>query len=384
MERVAAAMTEFPEGFTVHPKVLPQLQRRADAIRSGPIDWATAELLAFGSLLMEGRPVRLVGQDSRRGTFSQRFAAVIDRVTNQAYVPLKHLTPDQGRFHVFDSLLSEYASMGFEYGYSVAAPEALVLWEGQFGDFANGAQTIADEFIAAGNAKWTQKSGVVLLLPHGYEGQGPDHSSARIERWLTLCSEGALAVCQPSTPASYFHLLRTHAYVNWHRPVVIMTPKSMLRSKAAVSPVTEFTQGRWQPAMGDPSITDHTGVKRIVMCSGKIRWELIAARSEAGLDGQVAILPLERLYPLPARELAAELAKYPQVKDVRWAQDEPENQGAWWFLQLHLPQAIATFLPGYELKMTGIMRPAASAPSVGSVKVHTAQEADLLARALAG
>jgi 2-oxoglutarate dehydrogenase E1 component len=333
---------------------------------------------------MEGRPVRLVGQDSRRGTFSQRFAAVIDRVTNQAYVPLKHLTPDQGRFHVFDSLLSEYASMGFEYGYSVAAPDALVCWEGQFGDFANGAQTIADEFIAAGNAKWTQKSGVVLLLPHGYEGQGPDHSSARIERWLTLCSEGALAVCQPSTPASYFHLLRTHAYVNWHRPVVIMTPKSMLRSKVAVSPVTEFTQGRWQPAMGDPTITDHKGVKRIVMCSGKIRWELVQARHEAGLDGEVAILPLERLYPLPARELAAELAKYPQVTDVRWAQDEPENQGAWWFLQLHLPQAIATFLPGYELKMTGIMRPAASAPSVGSVKVHTAQESDLLARALAG
>ena len=384
MEAVAKAHLTFPEGFAVHPKVRPQLERRAESIRSGPVDWATAELLAFGSLLMEGRPVRLVGQDTRRGTFSQRFAAVIDRVTNQAYVPLKHLTPDQGRFHVFDSLLSEYASMGFEYGYSVAAPDALVCWEGQFGDFANGAQTIADEFIAAGNAKWTQKSGVVLLLPHGYEGQGPDHSSARIERWLTLCSEGALAVCQPSTPASYFHLLRTHAYVNWHRPVVIMTPKSMLRSKVAVSPVTEFTQGRWQPAMGDPTITDHAAVKRIVMCSGKIRWELVQARSEAGLDGQVAILPLERLYPLPARELAAELARYPQVTDVRWAQDEPENQGAWWFLQLHLPQAIATFLPGYELKMTGIMRPAASAPSVGSVKVHTAQEADLLARALAG
>ncbi|WP_414703452.1 multifunctional oxoglutarate decarboxylase/oxoglutarate dehydrogenase thiamine pyrophosphate-binding subunit/dihydrolipoyllysine-residue succinyltransferase subunit [Propionicimonas sp.] len=384
MEAVAKAHLTFPEGFTVHPKVLPQLQRRADAIRSGPIDWATAELLAFGSLLMEGRPVRVVGQDSRRGTFSQRFAAVIDRVTNQAYVPLKHLKPDQGRFHVFDSLLSEYASMGFEYGYSVAAPDALVCWEGQFGDFANGAQTIADEFIAAGNAKWSQKSGVVLLLPHGYEGQGPDHSSARIERWLTLCSEGALAVCQPSTPASYFHLLRTHAYVNWHRPVVIMTPKSMLRSKVAVSPVTEFTQGRWQPAMGDPTITDHAAVKRIVLCSGKIRWELVQARHDAGLDGQVAILPLERLYPLPARELAAELAKYPQVTDVRWAQDEPENQGAWWFLQLHLPQAIAAFLPDYELKMTGIMRPAASAPSVGSVKVHTAQESDLLTRALAG
>ena len=383
MEAVAAAHLTFPEGFTVHPKVLPQLERRADNIRNGPIDWATAELLAFGSLVMEGRPVRLVGQDSRRGTFSQRFAAVIDRVNNRAYVPLKHLTPDQGGFHVFDSLLSEYASMGFEYGYSVAAPEALVLWEGQFGDFANGAQTIADEFIAAGNAKWTQKSGVVLLLPHGYEGQGPDHSSARIERWLTLCSEGALAVCQPSTPASYFHLLRTHAYVNWHRPVVIATPKSMLRSKFATSPRSEFLQGRWQPAMGDPTIADPKTVQRIVLCSGKIRWELTQARAEAGLDDQVAIMPLERLYPLPARELAAELAKFPQVSDVRWVQDEPENQGAWWFLKLHLPSAVAAFLPGYELNLTGVTRPAASAPSVGSVKVHQAQEAELLARALA-
>ena len=383
MEAVAKAHLTFPEGFSVHPKVLPQLERRADNIRNGPIDWATAELLAFGSLLMEGRPVRLVGQDSRRGTFSQRFAALIDRVDNRAYVPLKHLTPDQGRFHVFDSLLSEYAAMGFKYGYSVAAPDALVLWEGQFGDFANGAQTIADEFISSGNAKWTQKSGVVLLLPHGYEGQGPDHSSARIERWLTLCSEGALAVCQPSTPASYFHLLRTHAYVNWHRPVVVATPKSMLRSKAATSSPRDFTHGRWQPAMGDPTITDPSTVRRILLCSGKIRWELVAARAEAGLDSQVAILPLERLYPLPTRELAAELAKYPQVTDIRWVQDEPENQGAWWFLQLYLADAIRTILPDYDLEMTGITRPAASAPSVGSVKVHQAQEADLLARALA-
>ncbi len=301
MEAVARAHLTFPEGFSVHPKVRPQLERRAESIRKGPIDWATAELLAFGSLLMEGRPVRLVGQDTRRGTFSQRFAAIVDRVTNQAYVPLKHLSEDQGQFHVFDSLLSEYAAMGFEYGYSVAAPDALVCWEAQFGDFANGGQTISDEFIASGAAKWTQKSGVVLLLPHGYEGQGPDHSSARLERWLTLCSEGALAVCQPSTPASYFHLLRTHAYVNWHRPVVVATPKSMLRSKVATSPVSEFTEGRWQPAMGDPTITDHQAVRRLVLCSGKIRWELLQARAEAGLDGQVAILPLERLYPLPAK-----------------------------------------------------------------------------------
>jgi len=384
METVASAHTSFPEGFAVHPKVLPQLERRAESIRTGPIDWATAEMLAFGSLLLEGRPVRLVGQDTRRGTFSQRFASVVDRVTNESYVPLKHLAEDQGQFHVFDSLLSEYAAMGFEYGYSVAAPDALVCWEAQYGDFANGAQTIADEFISAGNAKWTQKSGVVLLLPHGFEGQGPDHSSARLERWLNLCSEGALAVCQPSTPASYFHLLRTHAYVNWHRPVVIATPKSMLRNKQAVSDVSEFTAGSWKPAMGDPTITDHAAVERIVLCSGKIRWELVTARSEAGLDGKVAILPLERLYPLPARELAAEFERYGHVSDVRFVQDEPENQGAWWFLQVNLPRAIGALVPGYELRLRGITRPPASAPAVGLLKVHLDQSADLMTRALAG
>ena len=382
MAKVAHAHVSYPDGFRIHPKVQPQMQRRADSILNGPIDWATGELLAFGSLLLEGRPVRLVGQDSRRGTFSQRFAALVDRDTAEYYVPLNHLAEQQGHFHVYDSLLSEYAAMGFEYGYSVAAPDALVCWEAQFGDFANGAQTIADEFIAAGNAKWTQKSGVVLLLPHGFEGQGPDHSSARIERWLSLCSEGALAVCQPSTPASYFHLLRTHAYVNWHRPVVIATPKSMLRNKLATSVPSDFTQGRWQPAIGDPTITDHAAVERIVLCSGKIRWDLVAARAEAGLEGKVAIISLERLYPLPAKELAAELAQYPRVTDIRYAQDEPENQGAWWFVQGQLPDAVAAFLPGYRLVMTGVTRPASSAPSVGSLKVHQQQQEDLLRRAL--
>ncbi|MFT4295225.1 MAG: multifunctional oxoglutarate decarboxylase/oxoglutarate dehydrogenase thiamine pyrophosphate-binding subunit/dihydrolipoyllysine-residue succinyltransferase subunit, partial [Micropruina sp.] len=383
MAKVARVHVTFPEGFAVHPKVLPQLQRRADGILHGPIDWATAESLAFGSLLLEGRPVRLVGQDSRRGTFVQRFAAVVDRNTAESYVPLNHLAPDQGTFQVYDSLLSEYAAMGFEYGYSVAAPDALVCWEAQFGDFANGAQTIADEFIASANAKWTQKSGVVLMLPHGYEGQGPDHSSARIERWLQLCHEGALAVCQPSTPASYFHLLRTHAYVNWHRPVVIATPKSMLRSKQAVSQPTDFTQGRWEPAVGDPTIADPSQVRRILLCSGKIRWDLVTARAEAGLDGKVAILSLERLYPLPAKELAAQLAQYPADADIRFVQDEPENQGSWWFLQQHLPEAVAAFLPGYQLTMTGVTRPAASAPSVGSLKIHRLQQDDLLTRAFA-
>ena len=384
MQLIADAQVTYPEGFAVHPKVLPQMQRRAEAIMNGPIDWATAELLAFGSLLMEGRTVRLTGQDSRRGTFSQRFAAVVDRNTNEEYIPLKHLTDDQGQFHVFDSLLSEYAVMGFEYGYSVASPQSLVLWEGQFGDFANGAQTVADEFISSGDAKWTQKSGVTLLLPHGYEGQGPDHSSARIERWLQLCSEGALAVCQPSTPASHFHLLRTHTYVNWHRPLVVMTPKSMLRSKAAASSPEDFTNGSWRPAIGDESITDPSAVQAVILCSGKIRWELVAQRAKRGLEGKVAIVSLERLYPLPTDDLAAELARYPHVTDIRFVQDEPLNQGSWPFMALHLPAALAEKMGGREVELTPVARPESSSPSVGLLKVHQAQEKVLMDQAFEG
>ncbi|MBO1030829.1 multifunctional oxoglutarate decarboxylase/oxoglutarate dehydrogenase thiamine pyrophosphate-binding subunit/dihydrolipoyllysine-residue succinyltransferase subunit, partial [Tessaracoccus sp. SD287] len=384
LQAISNAHTTFPEDFTVHPKVLPQLERRAKQILEGPIDWATAEMLAFGALLLEGRPVRLAGQDSRRGTFTQRFAAVVDRVTNEEYLPLRHISDDQASFEVYDSLLSEYAAMGFEYGYSVARPDALVLWEAQFGDFANGAQTIIDEFISSGNAKWTQKSGVVLLLPHGHEGQGPDHSSARIERWLQLCSENALAVCQPSSAASHFHLLRQHAYVNWHRPVMIATPKSMLRNKLAASQPEEFTSGRWEPALDDPTITDPAAVERILLCSGKVRWDLVAERKKLGLDGRVAIVSLERLYPLPDQALAQILSRYQHVTDITFVQDEPENQGSWQFMKLRLPEAVAQHLPGYQLDMKVVCRPYASAPSVGSMKAHKEQEEDLMRRAFGG
>ncbi len=382
LDLVSQVHVDLPEGFTPHPKVLPQLERRAEAIKNGPIDWATAEIIAFGSLLMEQRPVRLAGQDSRRGTFSQRFAAIVDRVTNEAWVPLKHLTDDQATFDVFDSLLSEYAALGFEYGYSVARPDALVLWEAQFGDFVNGAQIIADEFVASGQAKWTQKSGVVLLLPHGYEGQGPDHSSARIERWLQLCAENALAVCQPSTAASYFHLLRQHAYVNWHRPVVIATPKSMLRSKQAASMPEEFTSGKWRPALDDPTVEDALQVERVLVCSGKIRWELVSRREKLGLDGKVAIVALERLYPLPGEEMAEIMDRYRHVTDVRFVQDEPANQGPWPFISVHLPNAIRMH-SDYDLEMQRIARAWSSAPSVGSHKVHLQQTEELLQRAFA-
>lgn len=381
LERVAQVYEELPQNFTAHPKVLRQLQRRANAIRKGPIDWATAELLAFGSLLQERRHVRLVGQDTRRGTFSQRFGAVVDRVTNEAWVPLKHLSASQAPFDIYDSNLTEYGAMGFEYGYSAAAPDALVLWEAQYGDFANGAQTIADEFITSGFAKWYQRSGVVLLLPHGYEGAGPDHSSCRIERWLQSCEGGNLAVTMPSTPASYFHLLRQHAYVNWHRPLVVATPKSMLRNPAATSAPSEFVDSKWRPALADPSITDPGTVRRVLLCSGKVRWDLVAKRAELGLDGQVAIIAVERLYPLATDALVEILRRFPPLDDIRFVQEEPENQGAWQFLERHLVPELSAGL-GRAIALRPFTRPAAPASSVGSHDVHIAQQEELITAAL--
>ena len=383
LKKIADAHTTFPEGFAVHPKVMPQLQRRAAAITQGPIDWATGEILALGALLLEGRTVRLTGQDTRRGTFVQRFASVVDRVTGESWVPLKHLDDDQGKFHVFDSLLSEYAAMGFEYGYSVARPDALVLWEAQFGDFANGAQTIIDEFITSGEAKWTQKSGVVLLLPHGYEGQGPDHSSARIERFLTLGAERAITVAQPSTPASHFHRLRLQALDELHRPLIVMTPKSMLRNKQAVSQPEDFTEGSWQPVLADPTVTDPGQVEKVILCSGKVRWDLVTRRQQAGLVGKVAIIAVERLYPLPGAEIADQLAPFTQVREVRWVQDEPANQGAWPFMALNLPEALGEAAPDRDWRLVPVTRSSASAPSVGSAKVHESQQRALLDAAIA-
>jgi multifunctional 2-oxoglutarate metabolism enzyme len=378
LKKVADAHTTFPSGFTVHPKVMPQLQRRAAAITQGPIDWATAEIVAFGSLLLEGRTVRLTGQDTRRGTFVQRFAAIVDRKTGESWVPLKHLDDNQGKFHVFDSLLSEYAAMGFEYGYSVASPEALVLWEAQFGDFVNGAQTIIDEFITSGQAKWTQQSGVVLLLPHGYEGQGPDHSSARLERFLQLAAEDAFTVAQPSTPANYFHMLRQQALGELHRPLIVMTPKSMLRNKLAVSDPTDLTQGSWKPVLGDPTIEDPSQVSSILLCSGKIHWDLVNARSQAKKDGQVAIIGVERLYPLPVKDIVKQVKRFEGVEELRWVQDEPANQGAWPFMALNLPPRLAETEPGRTWRLTKVTRPESSAPSVGSAAVHMQQHRALM------
>jgi 2-oxoglutarate decarboxylase len=375
LKKISEAYTNLPEGFTAHPKVLPQLQRRAAAITQGPIDWASGEMIGFGSLLLDGRPVRLAGQDSRRGTFVQRFAAIIDRVSGQDYIPLQHLDEDQANFHVYDSLLSEYAALGFEYGYSVARPEALVLWEAQFGDFVNGAQTIIDEYISSGEAKWGQKSGVVLLLPHGYEGQGPDHSSARIERFLMLCAENAMTVAQPSTPASYFHLLRRHTLAEEHNPLIVFTPKQLLRLKAAVSQPEEFTRGAFRPVIADTEADVNT-VQKVLLCSGRVAYDLLAERKKTEPDKiSTAIVRVEQLYPLPAEEVKAELAKYPNLQEVRWVQDEPANQGPWPFMALNLTEHLGG-KPFYR-----VSRPAMSAPSVGSHSVHANEQATLMKQA---
>ncbi len=363
-----------PEGFTIHPRLLPQLQRRAAMVSDDAIDWATGELLAFGGVLMDGHTVRLVGQDTRRGTFGQRHAVLVDRHTGGEYTPLRRFNSVGARFLVYDSLLSEFAAMGFEYGYSVARPEALVCWEAQFGDFVNGAQTILDEFISSGEQKWGQRSSVVLLLPHGYEGQGPDHSSARIERFLSLCAQDNMTVSMPSTPANYFHLLRWQALSGRHKPLIVFTPKSMLRLRAATSRVADFTQGSFLPVIEDPAPLDPAGVRKIVLCSGKIYYDLDEKRSAHGQQ-DTALIRVERLYPLPAAEIRAQIDRYPAGAEVAWVQEEPANMGAWPTLALHLPAAV-----GRPIQVVSL--PASSAPAVGSSVAAKGEHAEAVEAAL--
>ncbi|WP_414636082.1 multifunctional oxoglutarate decarboxylase/oxoglutarate dehydrogenase thiamine pyrophosphate-binding subunit/dihydrolipoyllysine-residue succinyltransferase subunit [Actinophytocola sp.] len=378
IERIADAHVELPEGFTPHPRVKPVLERRAKMAREGGIDWAFAELLAFGSLCLEGRLVRLAGQDSRRGTFTQRHAVIIDRHTGKEYTPLQNLAPDQGKFLVYDSALSEYAALGFEYGYSVANPDALVLWEAQFGDFVNGAQSVIDEYISSSEAKWGQVSDVVVLLPHGHEGQGPDHTSGRIERWLQLCAEGSMTVAIPSTPANYFHLLRRHALDGVQRPLVVFTPKSMLRNKAAVSAVEEFTEeARFNTIIDDPTITDPTTIRRVLFVSGKLYYELAAEKDKIGAT-DTAIVRIEQLYPVPTKRLQAVFDRYRAAADFRFVQEEPANQGAWPFYGLHLPELFPD-MP----RLTRVSRRMMSAPSAGSSKVHEIEQRQIIDKAFA-
>ncbi len=374
VKRIIDTQTTLPAGFTVHPRLLPQLQRRAAMVEQDEIDWATGELLAFGSTLIDGHSVRLIGQDSRRGTFGQRHAVLVDRHTGEEYVPLRAFNTQTARFHVYDSLLSEYAAVGFEYGYSVARPDALVCWEAQFGDFVNGAQTILDEFISSGEQKWGQQSGVVLLLPHGYEGQGPDHSSARVERFLTLCAQDNMTVAMPSTPASYFHLLRWQALSSRVKPLIVFTPKSMLRLKAATSAMADFTTGSFRPVLSDlagaQAGVDPAGVRRVVLCAGKIYYDLAERRQATGAR-DIALIRVERLYPRPTQEIAAELSRYPASAEVVWVQEEPANMGSWPHMALHLPTALGR-------PISVVSRPASSAPASGKAKVHAAEQAAIV------
>ena len=378
VKRIVESQIALPETFVVHSRLAPQLQRRAQMVEDGTIDWGMGETLALGSILLEGRTVRLAGQDTRRGTFGQRHAVIVHRETGEEYTPLAHLGDGQGTFFAYDSLLSEYAAMGFEYGYSVARPDALVMWEAQFGDFANGAQTIIDEFIASGEQKWGQLSGVTLLLPHGYEGQGPDHSSARPERFLALCAQGNMTVAMPSTPASYFHLLRWQALTSHHKPLIVMTPKSMLRLKAAVSAREDFTSGTFRPVIGDDTV-DASEVRRVLLCSGKVAYDLMAGRAAAQRN-DVAIVRIERLYPLPVDEVATALSEFPREAQFAWVQEEPANQGAWPFMALNLNEHLVERFDGRRLHR--VSGPALAASSVGSHKVHETEQAALVAEAL--
>ncbi|KUF16313.1 multifunctional oxoglutarate decarboxylase/oxoglutarate dehydrogenase thiamine pyrophosphate-binding subunit/dihydrolipoyllysine-residue succinyltransferase subunit [Streptomyces silvensis] len=379
VKRIAESQVNIPDHVTVHPRLLPQLQRRAAMVEDGTIDWGMGETLAIGSLLLEGTPVRLAGQDSRRGTFGQRHAVLIDRNTGDDYTPLLYLSEEQARFNAYDSLLSEYAAMGFEYGYSLARPESLVMWEAQFGDFVNGAQTVVDEFISSAEQKWGQTSGVTLLLPHGYEGQGPDHSSARPERFLQLCAQNNMTVAMPTLPSNYFHLLRWQVHNPHHKPLVVFTPKWMLRLKAAASKTEEFTTGGFRPVIGDASV-EAEAVRKVVFCAGKLYYELEAERQKRGVK-DTAIIRIERLYPLPGAELQAEIAKFPNAEKYLWAQEEPANQGAWPFIALnlidHLDLAVGADIP-HDERLRRISRPHGSSPAVGSKKRHEQEQEQLL------
>jgi 2-oxoglutarate dehydrogenase E1 component len=375
--RVAAAMDAPPAGFTVHPKLARTLQARRDLYDEGEVDWSMAEALAFGSLLVEGTDVRLSGQDSRRGTFSQRHQVLVDFETGAEWLPLSGLSRGGGKLWLYDSLLSEYAALGFEYGYSTVHTDALVAWEAQFGDFANGAQIVIDQFITAGHGKWGQASGLVLLLPHGYEGQGPEHSSARIERFLTLCAGDNLQVVNATTAAQYFHLLRRQVRRSVRRPLVVLTPKSLLRARHARSPVGELTAGRFKEVLDDPSPPDPSRVTRVVLASGKVAYDALAHRDEHALPA--AVVRVEQLYPWPEMLVLDAISKYSAAREVVWLQEEPENMGPWTFVHGRLHRLLRE-----DYSLRHVSRPESASPATGILTVHQREQADLLARTFHG
>ncbi len=385
LSQVADRMGTTPTDFDVHPKLVKLLERRRKVIgEDGEIDWATAEALAFGTLLLEGNPVRLSGQDSSRGTFSQRHAVFVDRRTGEEYAPLDHLSDDQARFEVYDSHLSEAGVLGFEYGYSLADPTTLTIWEAQFGDFVNGAQVIIDQFISSAHVKWKRMSGLVMLLPHGYEGQGPEHSSARLERFLQICAEDNLQVVNCTTPAQYFHLLRRQTRRNYRAPLVVATPKSLLRSPLAVSKPQELARGRFRPVIDDPRSVDPGAVRRVVMCWGKVYYDLLAAqearreaRGSAAPD--TALIRVEEVYPWPAEELRELISRYGSAPEVFWTQEEPANMGAFSFVRDRIEELL---LPHQSLQYAG--RRASASTATGSLRIHRNEQEALVKATFAG
>ncbi len=374
IQQITRSIAAVPAGFAVNPKIERILSARVKTVDTrGGIDWAFAEALAFGSLLAEKTPVRLSGQDSRRGTFSQRHAVLVDGRTGERHIPLNHLALGQDELCVYDSLLSEAAVLGFDYGYSLDEPHMLILWEAQFGDFANGAQVIIDQFIASGESKWGRASGLVMLLPHGYEGQGPEHSSARLERFLQLCADENIQVATPSTPAQYFHLLRRQVRRDFRKPLVVMTPKSLLRHKKAVSPVDQFVSGRFQEVVDVP--VDAEGVRRVLVCGGKVYYDLVARRDGEGKNRDVAIVRLEQPYPWPAEALRATLSRYRGAQEWVWVQEESQNMGAWTFVAPRLQD-----LMGVPFQYVG--RDASASPATGSHSVHDREQEELVEAAI--
>ncbi|HEX6418329.1 MAG TPA: multifunctional oxoglutarate decarboxylase/oxoglutarate dehydrogenase thiamine pyrophosphate-binding subunit/dihydrolipoyllysine-residue succinyltransferase subunit [Acidimicrobiales bacterium] len=376
LDRVYGAMSGWPDGFKVHPKLARQFASRDKMVREeGQVDWATAEHLAFGSLLLEGVDIRLAGQDSRRGTFSQRHAVLVDHTDGREWAPLAHLGADQGKFWIYDSLLSEYAALGFEYGYSVANKDALVCWEAQFGDFVNGGSIVIDQFLVAAEDKWDQSSGLVLLLPHGYEGQGPEHSSGRIERFLTLCAEDNLQVCIPTTAAQYFHVLRRQMNREVRKPLVVFTPKSLLRAKAARSPLDALTAGSFGEVLDDPGVTDPAAVRRVVLCAGKVGQEALVERDKRGAP--VAIVRVEQLYPWPYDQISQAVARYPGAREIVWLQEEPANMGAWAFAQDRLAERFAG-----SHTVLRVSRHESGSPATGSHTIHVQEQEAIIDGAL--
>jgi 2-oxoglutarate dehydrogenase E1 component len=384
LRTMGVALTELPKGFQSHPKIPKMLGQRRGMMQSGTgIDWAMAEALAFGSLLVEGVAVRLSGQDSGRGTFSQRHSVWVDQDTEARHVPLNHLREGQARFEVIDSPLSEASVLGFEYGYSLAEPDALVIWEAQFGDFGNGAQVIIDQFIASGESKWLRLSGLVLLLPHGYDGQGPEHSSARPERYLQLCAEDNLQIVNCTTPANYFHVLRRQIHRNFRKPLIVFSPKSLLRHKLMGSDLADFGPGtsfaRVLPEV-DPLASD-AEVRRLVLCSGKVYYDLLEERRRRGID-DVALVRVEQLYPWPRQHLLEQIARYDRAELV-WCQEEPANMGAWSFALPRLANVLEELRRSIPLPVYA-GRPAAASPATGLCRQHAREQADLVEAALTG